>query len=80
MIGQQYEFVVYGPDCVLIGTETRLLRGDGAARMNAGRLARKNGGPVDLAYAGNAEWEERYITTASPCEFTKSGARFERLA
>jgi len=51
-----------------------------AAKGRAGRLAKRINGPVDLAYAGNEPWEERYITTASPSAYHKSGYRFERLA
>lgn len=56
-----------------------------AARAKAGRLAKKNNGPVDLAYAyepgGVAQdWNDRYITTASPSEYHSTGYRFERLA
>jgi hypothetical protein len=50
-----------------------------AAKGKAGRLAKRINGPVDLAYAGNEPWNERYITTASPSEYHKSGFRFERL-
>lgn len=50
-----------------------------AARNRAGSLAKKNNGPVDLAYAGDEPWEDRYITTASPCEYSVRGFRHERL-
>lgn len=53
---------------------------DSAARAKAGRLAKKINGPVDLARAGGAEWNERYITTANPSEYHAAGYRFERLA
>lgn len=50
-----------------------------AARGRAGRLAKRVNGPVDLAYAGDASWADRYITTASPSEYHSTGYRFERL-
>ncbi len=55
---------------------------DTAARARAGRLAKNNGGPVDLAYAGpggRASWPQRYITTAGQSEHHASGYYFERL-
>ena len=81
---QQFEFHAYHGDeggsvasQAVITTEP--LRSDSAAKSKAGRLAKAINGPVDLAYAGGAEWDERYITTASPSEFHASGYRFERL-
>jgi hypothetical protein len=51
-----------------------------AAKRKAGSLAKANNGPVDLAYADERHpWNERYVTTAAPSEFHKSGYRFERL-
>lgn len=50
-----------------------------AARNRAGRLAKQNNGPVDLAYDGPEPWNDRYITTASPCEYSAKGFRHERL-
>lgn len=78
---QQFEFRDYGEDASRINPVVTFLRlrGDTAARAKAGRIAKNTKGPVDLAYAGSAEWSERYITTANPCEFTASGYRFERL-
>lgn len=49
------------------------------ARTHAGKLAKKMGGPVDLAKAGDGEWSERYITTAAASEYHTAGYRFERL-
>lgn len=60
-------------------TECEDLRDIAAAKGRAGRFAKNFNGPVDLAYAGNEPWDERYITTASPSEYHKSGYRFERL-
>jgi hypothetical protein len=59
-------------------------RDAGTARSKAGRLAKKHNGPVDLAYGyepgGVAQdWNDRYITTASPSEYHSTGYRFERL-
>lgn len=52
---------------------------EASAKARAGRLAKRNGGPVDLARAGTSDWSRRYITTAAPSEFHASGYRFERL-
>jgi hypothetical protein len=50
------------------------------ARGRAGRLSKRVNGPVDIAYAGDAPWNERYITTAVPSEYHSTGFRLERLA
>ncbi|MGX7874395.1 hypothetical protein ACVDG5_018035 [Mesorhizobium sp. ORM6] len=81
---QQFEFQAYACDVDGSVAEraeitTHRMAGDAAARAKAGRLAKRCKGPVDLAYAGAAPWNERYITTASPSEFHASGYRFERL-
>lgn len=81
---QQFEFHAYhgGEDGSISATPEithARLSGDGAARAKAGRLARRIGGPVDLAIAGAADWSERYLTTASPSEFHSTGYRFQRL-
>jgi hypothetical protein len=52
---------------------------DSAARGAAGLLAKRNNGPVDLAYAGDEPWDKRYITTAAPSEYHTAGYRHERL-
>lgn len=54
-------------------------KSDSGARSYAGRLAKKTGGPVDLARAGDADWSVRYLTTAEPSDFHVSGYRFGRL-
>ena len=81
---QQFEFQVYACDVDGVIVEraeitTARMGGDAAARAKAGRLAKRCNGPVDLAYAGAAPWDERYITTANPSTFHASGYRFERL-
>jgi hypothetical protein len=81
---QQFEFHAYkGNEFGEIAETAELtvsrLSGDSAAKAKAGRLAKRVNGPVDLALAGAAEWQERYITTASPSEYHASGYRFERL-
>ncbi|UVK46761.1 hypothetical protein BPNPMPFG_002469 [Mesorhizobium sp. AR07] len=58
---------------------TQSMTGDSAAKGKAGRLAKRINGPVDLAYAGAAPWNERYITTANPSTVHAAGYRFERL-
>lgn len=55
-----------------------------AARNRAGRLAKQNNGPVDLAEAYvpgeiGQDWNDRYVTTARPSQYTKTGFEFERL-
>ncbi len=50
-----------------------------AAKAAAGRLAKRNNGPVDLARVGETEWADRYVTTASPSAFHAAGFCFERL-
>lgn len=55
-----------------------------AARNRAGRLAKQNNGPVDVAFAyqpglPEQDWNDRYVTTAKPSDYTKSGFEFERL-
>lgn len=59
----------------------RKLKSDSAARSFAGTLAKRHGGPVDLARgdASGRHWDERYMTTASPSEHHASGFMFERL-
>ena len=64
------------------GDETVIIREyqtRAAARSTAGRLACKIDGPVDIATAGDAEWADRYMTTARPSQFHVAGYAFERL-
>lgn len=75
----QFEFHAYAGDSLAETVTFERLAGDQAARAKAGRLAVKVEGPVDLARAGAAGWDERYITTANPSSFHASGYRFERL-
>lgn len=75
----QFELRPFDEDGREMGTVFIQKATDNAARSHAGRVAKINGGPVDLARAGNAEWSDRYITTASPSEFHAAGYRFERL-
>ncbi len=64
---------------------TEALPGPTEAKRFAGRMAAKIKGPVDLAYAyepgepGEEDWNDRYITTLSPCQFASQGYRSERL-
>ncbi len=60
-------------------TEWADCRDVASAKSKAGSLAKKHNGPVDLAYAGNEPWNERYLTTARPSEYHKKGFSFERL-
>jgi hypothetical protein len=50
-----------------------------AAKRRGASLAKKYNGPVDIAYHGDEDWSERYITTAAPSKYHRSGVRFERL-
>jgi hypothetical protein len=79
-MAQQYEIVAYDESVREIGRFNIVKNSDAAARSHAGRLAVQNSGPVDLARAGAADWDERYITTASPSAHHVTGYRFERLA
>lgn len=81
---QQFEFHAYaGDDSGAVAAAPEItferLSGDSAARAKAGRLAKRLNGPVDIAIAGAAEWNDCYITTASPRPFHRSGYRLERL-
>jgi hypothetical protein len=81
---QQFELHAYKGDefgVLAERAEVTYERGsESAVRAKAGRMAKRFNGPVDLALAGNAEWNERYMTTASPSEFHSAGYRFERLS
>lgn len=50
------------------------------AKAYAGRLAKRVNGPVDVAFADERSWEERYISTANPSEHHAAGYRLERLS
>lgn len=78
--GANFEFVYYpdgGPREGIISYSRHA--SDASAKTKAGRMAKRLGLPVDLAVAGGADWDERYVTTASPSEFHATGYRFERL-
>lgn len=76
---QQFEFVVYDENVTEVERLSLPMRSDSAARSKAGTLSKQHKGPVDLAFAGSADWADRYITTASPSDFHAAGYRFERL-
>lgn len=75
----KYELYQYDEQTEFKGCVIVVCRSDAAALGRAGRLAKRNGGPVDLARASNTPWHKRYLTTASPSEFHAKGYRFERL-
>ncbi len=79
---REYEFRPFDADGKELGSQLVLKPSEVAARQHAGRIAKAQGGPCDLAEApdGTRDWDERYLTTASPSEFHKTGFRFERLA
>ncbi|QIV65884.1 hypothetical protein Cp1R7AA1_059 [Mesorhizobium phage Cp1R7A-A1] len=81
---QQFEFQSYKGDAdgnIAATGDTSFQRfaTDSAAKNYAGRLAKRINGPVDIARAGAAAWDDRYLTTAAPSEFHATGYRFERL-
>ena len=76
---QWYEFVEFDGEGRELDRHILRKSSDSAARAQAGRMAKASGGLVDLARAGNVEWNDRYLTTASPSEFHSTGYRFERL-
>jgi hypothetical protein len=81
MMSLQYEFRSYGEDAVgQEAVEFGTYRSDSSARHDAGKMAVKINGPVDVARAGGAEWNERYISTAIPSEHHRTGYQFERLS
>lgn len=87
----RFEFHSYNENAEFIGMHVEDHRSVTCARNAAGRLAKQQGGPVDLCWsmktagpaavekAVDAPWDERYITTASPSEHHVTGYRFERL-
>lgn len=83
---QRFEFHIFPADefgamnTTAERTEWEDLPDINAARNRAGTLAKRANGPVDLAYAGDEPWNDRYITTASPCIYSRKGFRHERLA
>lgn len=77
---RRYEFVIFDGDVRVVERQQHEFAETSQARGRAGKLAKQHGGRVDLAFVREGEaWEDRYITTAAPCEFNKSGFRFERL-
>lgn len=74
-----FEIVLFDKNANEMSREVRSCSGPTAARGIAGRLAKRHGGPVDLAYAGQSKWVERYITTALPSQYHKAGFQFERI-
>jgi hypothetical protein len=75
----RYEFQCYDENVMPTVNIYREYVSDSAARAAAGSLAKRNNGPVDLAYDGDEPWSERYITTASPSDYHTTGYRHERL-
>lgn len=71
-----YELHDFGGEAIEAIITTVEVRNENAARGRAGRLAKKNGGPVDLIKSGP---RYRYVTTAIPNEFHKTGYQFEAI-
>ncbi|MGE5566176.1 MAG: hypothetical protein ACM3YN_08480 [Parcubacteria group bacterium] len=61
----RYEFHVYDESADPLHVETSDWANEKAARAKAARLAKKHGGPVDLARTAGGDWGDRYITTVS---------------
>ena len=79
-MARTYELRSYGEDALgEMKIDYLTCRSDSSARSAAGRMAKKIGGPVDLADVGSQPWDQRYMTTASPSEYHSSGYRCERL-
>lgn len=77
-----YEFRIFPQGDAPQRTEVHECTSVATAKGLAGRLAMQHDGPVDVAHwslGGNADWPERYLTTASPCEYSMTGYRHERL-
>ena len=86
MRSQRYEFRVFpeGANYKEPFTIEEEWKDDVAAKGRAGRLAKANNGPVDLALGYTPggigqDWSDRYLTTARPDEYTAKGFSFERL-
>lgn len=76
----KFEFVQYDDMGNLLGTDTYDCRNESSARSRAGKYAKRNGGPCDVAYFDDGlDWNARYVTTVSPSEYHASGYRCERL-
>lgn len=74
-----YQFRPFGELLEELPSIERYAPSDAAAIARAGTIAKRNQGPVDIAVAGDAPWDERYITTVAPSEFHAKGFRAERL-
>lgn len=74
-----YEFVRYDQNVMPIATEVLEFKSDSAARSRAGRFAKADNGPCDLAEVGIADWGDRYMTTAIPSKYHATGYQFERI-
>ena len=75
----QFDFHDFSGEASTAVVTIERFKNEAAARGHAGRLAKRNGGPIDLALAGAAPWKDRYVTTASSSKFHVAGYRFERL-
>lgn len=81
---RQFEFRAYpgdenGATAVRPTIEVKDFEEKVNATSYGGRMAKRVNGPVDIAFAGDEPWEDRYITTASPSSHHITGFRFERL-
>ena len=51
----------------------------GGAYSRAGRIAKRNDGPVDIAVMNDEPWDHRYVTTAHPSPYHAKGYRIEKV-
>jgi hypothetical protein len=73
----QFDFILYDQDGDRVDDLTRDMASVDAAKRFAKAQSRTQRGAVDVAYADNRDWNDRYITTASFC--TVRGAYLTRL-
>lgn len=78
-MAQSFELVPFDQDGREMDRITIEKPSEAAVRSHAGRVAKANNGPVDIARAGDEDWNDRYVTTAAPSEFHATGYYFERL-
>lgn len=75
-----YELRPFDAAGTQLPTIERYATSDASIISQAGTIAKRNAGPVDIARAGDSSWDDRYLTTAAPSEHHAKGFRTERLA
>lgn len=76
---RDYQFVIYDENADFIRTRVEPFAETVQAKRHAGKLCKRHGGPVDLAFAEGGDWAARYISTAEPSPVHMSGYRTTRL-